>query len=246
MTEQRPAPPPLGIARLGGAMYLIIIVLGLWAEIFVRQRLTSGSDVAAMATNIRAHEFLWRLGVAAELVSLVCVTVLQLTWLAVLRPVNRDLAWLAIFFALTAHAVGAIASVQTLSALFPLDGSSWLAGFSPEQVAALARLTQREREYTFGITLLLSGCFFVVAGPMIYRSGYLPKLVGVLYTIAGIGYIVHTFTFVLAPAFAGTVFMVTGPLILLGEGTLCLYLLIKGVNVDAWNRRQTQLTGEPT
>jgi hypothetical protein len=158
--------------------------------------------------------------------------------------VNRDLTWLAIFFVLTAHAVGAIASLQTLAALFPLSGAPWLESFTPEQLAALVRLTLRERVHTFGVTLLLSGCFFVIAGPMMYRSGYLPKVVGVLYTLAGVGYIVHTFALVLAPAMAAGTLMIAGPFILIGETTLSLYLLIKGVQVDGWNRRQAQLSAE--
>ena len=236
MTDRSPAPPPIGVARTGGAMYLIIIILGLFAELFVRQRL-AGADAMTTVANIRAHELLWRFGVAAELLSLICVTVLVRTWLVVLTPVSRDLAWLAIFFSLGAHAVGAVASLQTLSALYPLNATA----FTPEQVAALVRLATRERVYTFGVTLLLSGCFFVVAGPLIYRSGYLPKFVGALYTIAGVGYIAHTFVLVLAPAYADRLFMVAGPMILLGEATLSLYLLIKGVQVEGWNRRQAQL-----
>ena len=244
MTEQPPSPPPLRIARLGGAMYLIIIVLGLFAEVFVRQRLIVANDAMATAANIRAHELLWRLGVASELASLMCVTVLMLTWLAVLRPVNRDLTYLAIFFALTGHAVGAIGGVDALAALFPLSGAPWLQAFTPEQLAALARLTLREQSHTFGVSLLLSGCFFVIAGPLIFRSGYLPKAIGVLYTIAGVGYIVHTFTLVLAPAVADRVFMVAAPMILIGETSLSLYLLIVGVQVEGWNRRQTRLATE--
>jgi uncharacterized protein DUF4386 len=235
MTHQQ-SPPPIGIARLGGAMYLIIIILGIFAEIFVRQRLIVSDNAMATAANIRAHELLWRCGVAAELVSLICVTLLMLTWLAILRPVNRDLTYLAIFFALSAHAVGAMSSLETLSALFPLSGATWLQSFTPEQLAALVRLTLREQSYTFGVSLLLSGCFFLVAGPLIFKSGYLPKTIGVLYTIAGVGYVVHTFVFVLAPAMADRVFMIVAPIILLGETSLGLYLLIKGVRVDAWKR----------
>jgi hypothetical protein len=77
-----------------------------------------------------------------------------------------------------------------------------------------------------------------------YRSGYLPKVVGVLYTLAGVGYIVHTFALVLAPAMAAGTLMIAGPFILIGETTLSLYLLIKGVQVDGWNRRQAQLSAE--
>jgi len=222
-------------------MYVLIIFLGLFAEVFVRQRLIVGNDAMVTAANIRAHEVLWRCGVASELVSLICVTVLMLTWLAVLRPVSRDLTALAIFFALTAHAVGAIASLDALAALFPLNGASWLQSFNPEQLAALTRLTIREQSHTFNLSLLLSGCFFTIAGPLIFRSGYLPKVIGILYTAAGVGYIVHTFVLVLAPERADVVFAVVGPFILLGETSLSLYLLIKGVQVDGWNRHQLQL-----
>jgi hypothetical protein len=225
-------------------MYLIIIVLGAFAELFVREPLIIANDAVATAANIRAHELLWRWGVASELVSLMCVTVLMLTWLAVLRPVNRDLTYLAIFFALTAHAVGAVSSIDALATLFPLDSAQWLRAFSPEQLAALARLTLREQSHTFGVSLLLSGCFFLIAGPLIYQSGYLPKAIGVLYTMAGVGYIAHTFTLVLAPAAADRVFMAAGPMIFIGEVSLSLYLLLRGVQVEGWNRRQTQLAAE--
>ena len=122
MTEWRPSPPPIGIARLGGAMYLSIILLGLFAEIFVRHGLIVANDAMATAANIRAHEFLWRCGVASELVSLMCVTVLMLTWLAVLRPVNRDLTYLAIVFSLTAHAVGAVGDRRRLLGAHGAEG----------------------------------------------------------------------------------------------------------------------------
>ena len=238
MTDRRPMPPPVPVARLGGAMYLVIIILGLFGEI-VRQRLIVTSDAVATARNIQLHEWLWRWSIATELVSLICVTVLMLTWLALLRPVSRDLTWLAIFFALTAHAVGTTSLLDTLAALFPLGDAGYLRAFTPEQLAALTRLVLREQGHAYGVSLLLSGCFFLIAGPLIFRSGYLPRFVGVLYTIAGVGYITHTFVLVLAPAAADLVFMVVAPLILIGEGSLSLYLLIKGLDVAGWNRRQS-------
>lgn len=244
MIDRPASPPPLQVARLGGAMYLVIIILGLFGEVFVRQRLIVANDAMATAANIRAHELLWRCSVAGELLSLMCVTVLMLTWLALLRPVHRDLTYLAVFFALTAHAVGAIASLDALATLFPLSGAPWLQSFTPEQLAALARLTLRRQSHTFGVSLLLSGCFFLVAGPLIYRSGYLPKIIGALYTIAGAGYVVHTFVLVLAPAAIDWVILIAGPMIFIGETSLSLYLLIRGVQTAGWNRRQMQLAAE--
>jgi Domain of unknown function (DUF4386) len=241
MTRHRPLPPPIAVARLGGAMYLIIIALGIFAEVFVRGRLIVANDAVATATNIRAHELLWRWSAAGELISLICVTVLMLTWLAVLRPVSHDLTLLALFFGLTAHAAGVVSALDVLGAVFPLGDAPYLRAFSPEQLAALARLATRQQAHAFGIGLLLSGCFFLVAGNLIFRSGYLPRLIGVLYMIAGVGYIGHTFVLVLAPAFAGRVFAIVAVPIFIGEASLSLYLLIKGVDVAGGNRRQLEL-----
>lgn len=221
-------------------MYLLIIAFGIFGEV-VRQRLIVANDAIASAANIQMHEALWRSSIATELLSLICVTVLMLTWLALLRPVSRDLTWLAIFFALTAHAVGVVSLLDTLAALFPLGDAPYLRAFTPEQLAALTRLVLREQGHAYGVGLLLSGCFFLVAGPLMFRSGYLPRIIGALYTVAGFGYIIHTFVLVLAPSAADRVFMVAAPLILIGEASLSLYLLIKGVNVAGWNRRQAQL-----
>jgi hypothetical protein len=239
MPDRHAAPAPLGIARLGGAMYLVIIVLGIFGEM-VRRRLIVANDALATAANIRLHEMLWRSSVATELVSLICVTVLMLTWLALLRPVNRDLTWLAIFFGLTAHAIGANSLLDTLAALFPLGDAPFLRAFTPEQLAALTRLILREQGHAYGVSLLLSGCFFLIAGPLIFRSGYLPRAIGVLYTLAGVGYIANTFVLVLAPSASDRVFMVVAPIILIGEGSLSLYLLIKGLDIAGWNRRQLE------
>jgi hypothetical protein len=240
MTE-RPLPPPLGVARLGGAMYLILIALGLYAEVFVRQRLIVAGDAIATAANIRGHELLWRSSIATELLSLICVTVLMLTWLALLRPVSRDLTLLALFFALTAHAVGAVSLLDGLHALFPLGDAPYLQSFTPGQLAVLTRIAIREQAQAYGVSLLLSGCFFLVAGNLIYRSGYLPKLIGALYSIAGVGYIANTFVLVLAPDLTDTIFPVVAVPILAGELSLSLYLLIRGVDIAGWNRRQAAL-----
>lgn len=221
-------------------MYLFVIALGLFAEVFVRQRLVVATDVLATAANLRANELLWRSGVAAELVMLVCVTVLLLTFLVLLRPVNADLTWLAVFFALTANALQGVSTMDAFATLFPLGDAHYLSSFSAEQLAALARIAMRQQSHLFAASLMLSGCFFLIAGPLIYRSGYLPKPIGALYAVAGAGYVSHTLVLVLAPAAADPLFLVAALPILLGESTLALYLLVTGVNVAGWHRAQAR------
>src|SRR5688572_32981355 len=85
-------------ARLGGVLYLIIIVIGLFGETFVRERLFVAHDPIATASNIRASQFLWRLSIAGELFMLVCAVGLTLVFYVLLKPVSRNLVLLAVFF----------------------------------------------------------------------------------------------------------------------------------------------------
>jgi hypothetical protein len=205
----------------------------------VRGRVLVAGDAMATAANLRAHEQLWRWGIAAELVGLVCVAALLAVWVVLLAPVSRQLTILAVSFVAIAHTVQVVAIGDLMAVLFPLSKAGYLEAFTPEQLAALARLSARAHSHGFGLSLLFTGCFFVVAGYLIRKSGYLPRFVGVLYQIAGVGYVVNTFVLILAPAWSGKIFLPLLPVILAGELSLSLWLLTKGVDAEGWRRRQT-------
>jgi Domain of unknown function (DUF4386) len=225
---------PRVLARVGGVLYLIVIVAGVFGEAFVRDRLIVSADPAATADNIRAFEFLWRLGIAGNLFHLACAV--ALTWIlyVLLRPVSKDLALLAAFFELVSIGVEAVSKLFLLEALFPLANAQYVKVFEPEQLHALAYLPTRSHAYGFGVSLIFFGCACVVLGYLILKSGYLPKFVGVLMQIAGLCYLTNSFALILAPAFADRIF----PAILLpafiGEASLCLWLIVKAVDVGKW------------
>src|SRR5207237_7863625 len=109
--------------RIGGALYVIIIVVGLFGEAFVRDRLVVSGDAAATAANIMSHESLWRFHIAAELFLLICAVALLLILFALLRPVSKDLALLAVFFNLVSIGIEAATTMYLLEALFPLGNA---------------------------------------------------------------------------------------------------------------------------
>jgi hypothetical protein len=224
-------------ARIGGVLYLIIIVIGFLGEAFVRNRLIVSGDATATAERIRASEFLWRVGIAGELVLLVCAVALTLIFYVLLRPVSRNLALLAAFFNLVSIALEAAASLHLLATLFPLANANYLRALDPKQVDAWAYLSIKSHEYGFGVSLIFFGCVCLVLGYLIFRSGFLPKFLGILMQIAGLSYLVNSFALILSPSLAGWLF----PAILLpafvGEASLCIWLLAKGVNVSKWNAR---------
>jgi hypothetical protein len=231
--------PPV-LARIAGALYLIDIVLGAFGEAFIRGRIVVPGNANATAANLRSMESLWRLGIASEIFQMICVTILALILYVLLRPVSRDLALLAAFFNLMAIAIEWAYSLQLVEALFPLGNAAYLKAFTPEQLNAMAALSAKSHVYGFGIGLIAFGPFLLVAGYLIFRSGYLPKTIGVLYPIAGLAYLTNGFALILAPQFADRVFSVIAGPAFIGEASFCLWLLIKGVNMEKWNLRQLQ------
>ncbi|HUJ14761.1 MAG TPA: DUF4386 domain-containing protein [Thermoanaerobaculia bacterium] len=197
------------LARIGGALYLVIIAIGLWGEMFVRGRLTT-------ADAIRAHESLWRAHIAAELLLLICAIALLAILYILFRPVNRDLAVLAVFFNIVAIAIEANSTLSLIQAVLP----------SGSDVTTLALRTHAN---AFGVSLLFFGCFCIVIGILIYRSGFMAKTIGILMAIAGVCYLINSFALIAAPPLAHVLF----PAILIpsfiGELSFALYLAIVGV-----------------
>ncbi len=237
MEEHREGASPRALARIGGALYLVIIAIGLWGEVFVRGRIVVPGDAAATAANLRAHEALWRTGIAAELLLLISAIALLAIFYVLLRPVSRDLALLAVFFNLVSITIEATVALALLGALFPLGNAPYLHAFPPEQQAVLARLAIRSHGHGFGLSLIFFGCFCLVVGYLIFRSGFLPKILGALMQIAGLCYLANSFALILSPDLSNRLY----PAILIpafvGEASLCLWLLVKGVDVERWNAR---------
>ena len=225
---------PRALARIGGLLYLIMIVIGIFDEAFVKGRIVVSGDAAATAGNLRSMEFLWRLGIAGELIMILCSVTLALILYVLLRPVSNDLALLATFFGLVANAVQAAYSLQLVEALFPLGNAVLLEAFTREQLDAMASLALKSHVLGFGIALLIFGPFFLVSGYLIFRSTYFPRAVGVLYQIAGVGYLINGFVLVLASRFAGPIFIAIALPVFVGEASFCGWLLVKGVNMERW------------
>jgi len=234
MTDRSIEDSPQLYARIGGALYLIIISIGLFGEVFVRDRIIVSGDATATAKNIIASQPRWRLHIAAELLLLICAVVLLVILFVLLKPVSRGLVLLAAFFNLVSISLEAATAMYLVVALFPLGNAAYLKAFSPEQLYAMASLALKSHGYGFGVSLLFFGCFCIVIGRVIFKSGFLPKVVGALMQIAGLCYLTDSFALILSPATANRLF----PAILLpafvGEASLCLWLLVKGVNVQRW------------
>ena len=230
------APWPQRYARIGGVLYLAIIVLGLFGEGFVRGTLVVSGDATATARAIAASEGLWRAGVAGDLLMHVLDLPVILVLFLLLRPVSEPLAWLATFFNLVQTAVLAVNKLNLVAPILLLGNGYGLDGFSQLQLQELSYLAIKAHGYGFGIGLVFFGFTCLLRGYLVFKSGYFPRALGVLLVLAGLSYLVNSFALLLWPALASALF----PFILVpafvGELGFALWLVAKGVNVEQWAR----------
>jgi len=237
---------PQRYARIGGALYLAIILLGAFAEGFVANKLVVAGDAMATAHNILGSPGLWQLSVAGDLIVVLCAVPLLWIEYLLLKPVSKQVVLLALLFNLVSLAVEAISKLFLIVVVPTLGSPDYLKAFEPQQLQVLANLALRSHDVAFNIALIFFGFTCVVNGYLIFKSGYLPKFVGILMQIAGLSYLTACFAALFAPAFADLI----TPFILLpslvGESSFCLWLLIKGVNVAKWKERVGALPGLST
>jgi hypothetical protein len=233
MTKRIAEVSPRLQARIAGVFYLLTILTRMFVEIFVRGRLVVSDDAAVTATNILAHEPLWRWGFAADIIAFASYIALTALLYELFKPVNRSLSLVAAFFSLVACVVQAISSLFHLAPLVLLGGAPYLRVFTVEQLQALALVFLRLRAAAYhNIGLVFLGLYCLLVGILILRSTFLPLIFGVLMVLAGLSYVLF-----LSPALARSL----QPYILVfpgvGQISLCLWLLVIGVNAQRWKEQ---------
>lgn len=224
-------------ARIAGAFYLITIIMGVFAEVFVRGALIVHDDAVATATNILAHETLYRFGLAADLVMIACYIAVTLIFYVLFKPVSRSLSLLAASFSLVGLAVLAVNSLNHLAPLILLRGAHYLSVFEPAQLQALALISLKMHAWGYSIADVFSGgVYCVMIGYLIFRSGFLPPVLGALMAIGGLSYVIDSFVNLLSPTLATRLPELT---VLAGvaELALSLWLIVKSVNAHNWQQK---------
>ncbi|MFW0739320.1 DUF4386 domain-containing protein [Flavobacterium sp. T12S277] len=225
---------PQFYARIAGALYLVIIVMGFFAETFVRNKLFVPADANATANNIIHSQFLWKIGITADLIMQICDLPVMIILYYLLKPVNRKLALLNLSFNLIQTAVLVANKLNLLAALFFLGDAAYLKSFHPDQLHTLSYLSIKLHDFGFGIGLIFFGFVCLLEGYMIFKSGYFPKAIGVLMAIAGICYLTNSFALILAPQLSSILLLMP---CLIAELSLSLWLVFKGVKLPEWKEK---------
>lgn len=222
-------------ARAAGVLFLLSLVFGYFGEAYAPGKFIVPGDASATARNIIGSTMLYRLGFASYLIEALSDVALAWVFYLLLRLVNHDIALLSAFFGLVSTAVYAVAELFYFAALIILRNATALAAFSPEQLNALALLSLKISANCGWIFLVFYGLPSVLRGYLIYRSRYLPKFLGILLVLGGLGFIAKDFTLVLVPAYASDTLLFPMFLACL---SLMLWFLFKGVDGQAWQRQK--------
>jgi len=222
-------------ARIAGALFLVSLVAGGLGEAYIPSKLIVAHDAAATVANIKNFESLYRLGFATFLIESLCDITLVLILYALLKPVSKELSLLAAFFGLVGTALFAFAELFYFAPLLLIaGGADYLKVFAPDQINSLVLLSMKFYGFAGMIFTAYYGMSWLVRAYLIFRSGYLPKFLGILMAIGGIGFVVRNFLLILAPAYASDVLLM---LMFPGGLAMTIWLLVKGVNVEKWKAR---------
>jgi len=222
-------------ARFAGFLYLMVFLLGIFGELFIRQGLYLPEDAGMTASNLLASESLFRLSLVSDLIRQAVLVLLPLVLYKVLKPVSKDLAVLMVVFALVTVPIAMVNLLFQFGALLPLSGAGYLNAFSTEQLHAQMMYFFELNQYGVFIAQFF-GFWVSLLGFLVFKAGFLPRLIGILLIIAGLGYLVDALLFLLFPGLNVTISLFT----FWGEAVFALWLLIMGVNADQWELREKE------
>lgn len=234
---------PKHYPTLAGILYLLIIVFGLIAQIFVRDNLVDYGDAGITANRIMGSEFLFRFGFVSELMMLACDVAVTMILYVMLRSVSAGLAMLSTFFRLVSISILGLTALSHYAALQILGDAGYLKVFETGQLQALALLSIKLHGSGYNISLFFFGFHLFFLGILIAKSGWFPRILGFLLQVGGPCYIVNSLVWFLFPALVSVIY----PAILLpcfgGELFLSLWLLISGRKIATALRPGLPSTG---
>jgi hypothetical protein len=225
------------LARVTGLLYLVIFIVAPFAFLLVRSTILVPGDATATAENILASESLFRTGMAAESVVFLVEIVLAAILYVLLRPVSRSLSLAAAFSRLAEAIVQAVNLITSILVLLLVSGAGYLAVFESDQLASLGMLFLKANEFV----ILLWGVFFgfhlLLLGYLVYKSGFWPRILGILLVLASLGYLAQSYGHILAPQYDDALATIVLVLTIPGELAFTVWLLWKGIDVEQWEKR---------
>ena len=213
--------------RFAGVLYVLISIVGFFAIGYVPGKIILHGDAAATANNIAAHETLFRLGIASELVGQAGFIFVALALYDLFKGVNRRHASLMVVLIVVSIPIAFLNELNSFAALVLVRGADFLSVFDKPQRETLAMLFLNLHGRGFVICEMFWGLWLFPLALLIYKSRFLPRFLGVWLALAGFAWVILSLTGTLLPEYQDTVNSYLQPAII-GEVVFMLWLLIKG------------------
>ncbi|MBL0211665.1 MAG: DUF4386 domain-containing protein [Holophagaceae bacterium] len=214
-------------ARTAGWLYLVLVILGLVNLIYIPSKLIVRGNAAATAQKILESEPLFRFSIASGVVSLVVFLFLALALYRLFKEIDQPLAMLMVILVLVQIPIGFVDEVNQLAVLVLLRGADFLSVFDQPHREALAMLFLKLSGQMTIVTEIFWGLWLFPLGWLVFRSGFLPRFLGVWLIINGVAYVATSFVGMLSPQHMEFVSKITFPA-LLGELAFMLWLVLRG------------------
>lgn len=232
-TEQVTEQSPKSLARTAGLLQALEGTTATFGQVQVMGRLFVVESAAASAANILAHQRLFWLGFASSLLGVIFHVAWGVLMYYLLKPAGKKLSAIALAVILIGSAVQAVTAVLYLAPMLVLNAGAVLSAFTAPQLQALAYAFLRMNGYAFNTYIVFFGLWCALTGFLIYRSNFMPRTIGVLLMISGLGWMTY-----LVPPIGMRLFIpYLAGASAIGEFPLLLWLLIKGVNNERWNQQ---------
>ena len=219
------------LARIAGSLYLVVALFGGFAELVVRDGIVEPGSAAATADNIRGSATLFRWGFATDLLQATFFLFTAMALYLLLRHVNELVARAMVAIVAVSVAIICLNLLNQYVALQVATGEASVGAFGAAGADDLAGLFADMHAAGFLIAQIFFGLWLLPLGFLVYRSGFFPKVLGVLLAIGCLGYLIDTFAHFLAPGFAETIQWIVVAPAAVGELSFVTYLLVKGVRV---------------
>jgi hypothetical protein len=219
-------------ARTAGFLYLLLAPLGFFGGEYIPSITVPGNTVATV-NNIMAHTLLFRLSILSALITPIVTVLVALFLYKLLKSVNKNQAVLMVIFALSALPIAMLNELNHFAVLLLLNGTEYLKVFSVDQLYSQVMFFLNLSHYGAFIAAIFWGLWLLPMGYLVFKSGFLPRIIGVLLIIGGFGYIMDSAALFLLPDLKIDVSQFT----FIGELFMLLWLLIKGVNLEKWKKR---------
>lgn len=232
LTARTAEPSPRRIARRAGVFYLLLVVLGAFAELFVRADVVVPGDATATARNVVAAETLFRVGILSDLAAQVAFILVAALLYVLLESVDVHAAALMVVFVVASVPITILNLLNQFAALYVLTGADYLSSFEPAQLNELSLLFLDLHSYGYSLNELFFGLWLLPLGYLVYKSEYFPAVLGILLILGTFGHLIDLVHVFVLPDLA----VITYPglaVAAVAEFGFAGYLLIRGVSPSA-------------